>query len=134
MSKKEIIHKLIEKNNRISKRYNYNIKKYDSKLSLYGTYYRLWWKDRSSDLFMACYDYLAEIPLLCPEDTKIIIKSLLKLEPNYKISGRFKGDVEIDNIDISNLLIALELIYKLPLDKDKLIEIKYGDKTQEIIF
>lgn len=131
MSKKEIIHKLIEKNNRISKRYNI---KYNDKLSLYKTDYKYWWKDRSADLFIVCYDYLGEIPLLCPEDTKIIIKSLLKLEPNYKISGRFKFDAEIDNIDTSNLLIALELIYKLPLDKDKLIEIKYGDKTQEIIF
>ena len=129
--KKEIIYKLIEKSNRICKRYNI---KYNGKLSLYETDYGHWWKDRSSDLFIVCYDYLGEIPLLCPEDTKITIKSLLKLEPNYKISGRFKYDAEIDNIDISNLLIALELIYKLPLDKDKLIEIKYGDKTQEIIF
>lgn len=131
MSKKEVIHKLIEKSNRISKKYNI---KYNGKLSLYETDYICWWEDKSSDLFIVCYDYLGEIPLLCPEDTKIIIKSLLKLEPNYKISGRFKYDVEIDNIDISNLLIALELIYKLPLDKDKLIEIKYGDKTQKIIF
>lgn len=131
MSKKEVIHKLIEKSNRISKKYNI---KYNGKLSLCETDYICWWEDKSSDLFIVCYDYLGEIPLLCPEDTKIIIKSLLKLEPNYKISGRFKYDVEIDNIDISNLLIALELIYKLPLDKDKLIEIKYGDKTQKIIF
>lgn len=136
MSKKEkqIIWKLIGKYNRIANKYKVN----DCIINCYNPYpenYKIDWSDDSSlDLINVCFAYLLEIPVICDDNIKATIKRLLGLNPKKIITINDYRNSDKLELDSSNIIIAIELIYKLPLDKDKLIEIRYGDKTQKIIF